>query len=243
MRTSWHEKSLRMIVLFTLRRPRQNCYHIADDIFKCNFLKENLWLFIAISLEIVPRGTVDNIPVLVQIMAWRRPGDKPLSKAMMVRLLTHICVTRPQWVTWRESICPSQRVSILQLWCVCLVIMKQLLNKELNGRWSETPWHSYDVIGVIWSWSLSNSIPLNLTPLDKLFKLLTLSGPNSKICDEIFIKVHIFLNIFTKCSTLWSMLKSYIKICMPVKFQTIWMENNVIMGTFVEKYHHSSVSR
>ena len=31
-------------------------------------------------------------------MAWRRPGDKPLSESMMVSLLTHICVTRPQWV-------------------------------------------------------------------------------------------------------------------------------------------------
>ena len=33
-------------------------------------------------------------------MAWRRPGDKPLSEPMMVRLVTHICVTRPQWVKW-----------------------------------------------------------------------------------------------------------------------------------------------
>ena len=31
-------------------------------------------------------------------MAWRRPGAKPLSEPMMVSLLTHICVTRPQWV-------------------------------------------------------------------------------------------------------------------------------------------------
>ena len=31
-------------------------------------------------------------------MAWRRPGDKPLSEPMMDRLPTHICVTRPQWV-------------------------------------------------------------------------------------------------------------------------------------------------
>ena len=31
-------------------------------------------------------------------MAWRRPGDKPLSEPIMVSLLTHICVTRPQWV-------------------------------------------------------------------------------------------------------------------------------------------------
>ena len=40
----------------------------------------------------------NNIPALVQIMAWRRPGDKPLSETMMVSLLTHICVTRPQCV-------------------------------------------------------------------------------------------------------------------------------------------------
>ena len=31
-------------------------------------------------------------------MAWRRSGDKPLSEPMMVSSLTHICVTRPQWV-------------------------------------------------------------------------------------------------------------------------------------------------
>ena len=31
-------------------------------------------------------------------MAWRRSGDKPWSEQMMVSLLTHICVTRPQWV-------------------------------------------------------------------------------------------------------------------------------------------------
>ena len=31
-------------------------------------------------------------------MAWRRPGDKPLSEPMMVSLLTHICVTRPQFL-------------------------------------------------------------------------------------------------------------------------------------------------
>ena len=51
-----------------------------------------------ISLKFVPKVRIDNIPALVQIMAWRRPGDKPLSEPMVVSLLTHICVTRPQWV-------------------------------------------------------------------------------------------------------------------------------------------------
>ena len=51
-----------------------------------------------ISLKFVPKGPINNNPALVQIMAWRRSGDKPLSEPMMVSLLTHICVTRPQWV-------------------------------------------------------------------------------------------------------------------------------------------------
>ena len=46
----------------------------------------------------VPKGPINNIPSLVQIMVWRRPGDKPLSESMVVRLLTHLCVTRPHWV-------------------------------------------------------------------------------------------------------------------------------------------------
>ena len=60
---------------------------------------KNAWiLFTTISLNFVPKGPINNIPALVQIMAWRRPGDKPLSDPRMLRLPTHICVTRPQWV-------------------------------------------------------------------------------------------------------------------------------------------------
>ena len=51
-----------------------------------------------ISLEFVPKGLINNSPALVQIMAWRLLGDKPLSEPMMVSLLTHLCVTQPQWV-------------------------------------------------------------------------------------------------------------------------------------------------
>ena len=79
-------------------RPRQNRRHFADAIFKCIFLNENVWISINISLKFVPKCLINNIPALVQIMAWRRPGDKPLSEPMMVNLLTHICATRPQWV-------------------------------------------------------------------------------------------------------------------------------------------------
>ena len=79
-------------------RPRQNGRHMADDIFKCIFLNENLWISLKISLNFVPEVRINNIPALIQIMAWRRSGDKPLSGTMMVSLMTHICVTRPQCV-------------------------------------------------------------------------------------------------------------------------------------------------
>ena len=83
---------------FNTLRPRQNGRHFADDIFKYIFLSENVWIPIEISLKFVPKGLIDNIPSLVQIMAWRRPGDKPLSEPMIVSLSMHICVTRLQCV-------------------------------------------------------------------------------------------------------------------------------------------------
>ena len=79
-------------------RLRQNRRHFADDIFKWIFLNENVQISIRASLKFVPRGPINNIPALVQIMAWRRPGDKPLSEPMMISLLRLLCVTRPQWV-------------------------------------------------------------------------------------------------------------------------------------------------
>ena len=64
-----------------------------------DFLK---WKYInfdfKISLQFVLKCLMENIATLVQIMSWRRPGDKPLSEPMMFFLLTHIWVTRPQWV-------------------------------------------------------------------------------------------------------------------------------------------------
>ena len=44
-------------------------------------------------------------------MAWRRPGDKPLSEQMMVSLPTHIFVTRPQWVKWISTEKPRKWVN------------------------------------------------------------------------------------------------------------------------------------
>ena len=56
---------------------------LADDIFSYIFLKENGINSIQISLNFVPRSSIDNKPALVQIVAWRWIGDKPLSAPML----------------------------------------------------------------------------------------------------------------------------------------------------------------
>ena len=83
---------------FNTLRPRQNGRRFPDGIFKYIFLNEDVWISLKISLKFYPKVRINNIPALVQLKAWRRSGDKPLSEPMIVSLLTHICVTRPQWV-------------------------------------------------------------------------------------------------------------------------------------------------
>ena len=70
-------------------RPIQNGRHFPDNNFKCIFLDEDVWISVKISLIFVPNGPIYNIPAMVQIMTWRRPGDKPLSEPTMVSSLRH----------------------------------------------------------------------------------------------------------------------------------------------------------
>ena len=79
-------------LLFNTIRPRQNYSHLTH----CIFLNENVWISLKVSLKSVPKFWINNIPSLVQIMAWHWPCDKPLSEPMMVSLLMHICIA--QWV-------------------------------------------------------------------------------------------------------------------------------------------------
>ena len=86
------------------------------------------------SLKFVPKFWINNIPVLVQIMAWRQPGDKPLSEPMMVSLLTHICVTPPQWVNdtiWHLG--PWSK----QISCHCQTFWSTLVHASENVIWKK----------------------------------------------------------------------------------------------------------
>ena len=83
-----------------------NCLtHWGRDKMAVNFLTTfsnvyswtKIYISIKISLNFVPKGPINNIPALVQIMTWRRPGNEPLSGPVMVSFIC-ICVTWPQWV-------------------------------------------------------------------------------------------------------------------------------------------------
>ena len=58
---------------------------LADDIFKCVFLNEINRIPIQISTKRVPKSPIDNKPALVQVMAWRRTGDRPFPEPMLIQ--------------------------------------------------------------------------------------------------------------------------------------------------------------
>ena len=109
-----------MELAFNTLRQRQNGHHFADDTFICIFVNENVRISIKIPLKFVPKGSINNIPALVQITAGRRPGDKPLSELMMVRLPRHICHSASM------SYYHLARFNALQLLLLCSLAHQQL---------------------------------------------------------------------------------------------------------------------
>ena len=83
-------------------RPRQNEQHFTDDIFKRTFFNENVWISIKISLKFVPKGPINNIPSLVQIMAWRHS-------------VMHICFSK-----------------LCHYWCRYLLVTCSVMSNYLN---------------------------------------------------------------------------------------------------------------
>ena len=82
-------------------RLRQHCHHFHKQHFHMYFL---VWKYMNFTLdftEVVPKVPIDNNPALVQIMACRRPGNKPLpGLIIMVPLVMLTWVTQPQWVNF-----------------------------------------------------------------------------------------------------------------------------------------------
>ena len=65
--------------------PGQNGRRFADDVFRCILVNEMFCISIKISLKFICEDPIGNNPALIQIMAWRRKGDKPLSEPKLIR--------------------------------------------------------------------------------------------------------------------------------------------------------------
>ena len=70
---------------FNTLRPRQLGRHFLDDILKWIFSNKNVWIS-----KFVPRRQINNIPTLVQIMAWCRPKHASLGLTELIH---------PKWNT------------------------------------------------------------------------------------------------------------------------------------------------
>ena len=96
-------------------------------------------------------------------MACRRSGDKPLSEPMMVSLLTHICIIRPQWVKWCFK--------LLEIWWF-IQPLKQAKNEEnvkYPHLWGVTSHWCIHIMTPLWH-ALTDRLPFiqsaNITKFD-----------------------------------------------------------------------------
>ena len=131
--------------IFNTLRWRLNGCRFADDTFKRIFLNEYRRILIKISLKLVPKGPINKNPPLAQIM---------------VSLLTHICVTRPQWVIssyMSASLFIVAYVDMYGLVQGCSISIAnapeiqqschRLLSRKIpchNGAWKKNGWHFVD---------------------------------------------------------------------------------------------------
>ena len=134
---------------------------ILQTTFSNGFFNENAWISIDISLTSVLRGPINNIPAFVQIMGWRRPGDKPLFEPMMVKSLTHICVTRPRWVHRNSAIRGA----------IYFIMIHILSQQRVNARATCTP---YQIDGILRHFLFLST--LDIEEEDRLFPVYPWSG-------------------------------------------------------------------
>ena len=110
-----------------------------------SYLISNFYILTEITLRIVPTGTIDNKPTLVQIVAWYRELAKSKSEPMV--LPTLVCIILPRWI-YSNAKPGFENVLI---WC-------QTIEFNINRVNSHDPyWMFYLVIyGPIWLKSMNN---------------------------------------------------------------------------------------
>ena len=165
-------------------RPRHYGHQFTDDIFKCISLNENVWILLQILLKLVPEVQIDNIPALVSIMAWCRPGDKPLSEPMMASLLTHICVATVLLLC--HTLATRTNGKVLIIWNISH--SKNFFHFYLNS-WSFVPRapiknkHMVQVMAWRWTGLWQSIIRTNFDPVH--WHIYALSGLNELIASQL----------------------------------------------------------
>ena len=81
--------------------PGQNGRHLADDIFRCIFLKQKFCILIRIALKFVRNDSIDNKRALLQVMASRRKGDKAITRTNADPVHRRLYVALWwRWISW-----------------------------------------------------------------------------------------------------------------------------------------------
>ena len=93
------------------------------------FLEYKLLYFNSNVTEVFSEGPSDNKSVLVQIVAWHRTCNKPLSEPMMAWFTyAYICIARPQWVnTFMYAVFFQQPFPTSQVICIFVVRARESL--------------------------------------------------------------------------------------------------------------------
>ena len=138
----WCMFALSLLNPINTLRPRQNERHFADDIFNCILLNENVWWnLIKISLKFVPKGPINNIPSLVQIMACRLVGTKPFTDADYWRIYESLGLRELKeinnmylYVFYKRVFCDENFIEPIYLhldvWFISPEISEKLINKS-----------------------------------------------------------------------------------------------------------------
>ena len=96
-------------VIINILRPRHNGHRFPDNILKWIFVNGNVWISIKINLKIVASIPINNIPALVQIMAWRRPDAMLLSDQTIIYIRWYVSAanftrhTKICMYVWRKT--------------------------------------------------------------------------------------------------------------------------------------------
>ena len=77
---------------FNTLRPRRNYYHFAEDIFNYILLQCMNFAYDFRIVEFLPKVRINNVPALLQIMAWRRASDEPLSEPTLASVFAFLCL-------------------------------------------------------------------------------------------------------------------------------------------------------